>query len=179
MPTQGKAVAAPQEVADEKAELARYYEEFPILKDEKLTEEDEAKVVAAVRELGTLHLSQVAPLLVGKLNAQASVPLEAMQVKTFQLLRTAPQGLLSPVIAQAAAQSLLQIGAPALPALADAVAARGSSARFREDAVKLIVQIAGSKEAAQEVLNQAAQKNNKKAERLRALAATLPEVSAP
>ena len=155
--------------------LERSLELQALVTDPTIAPEQQMQVAVAVEELGRLGDAQAVPVLADKLDPEARSAIT--EDKLTEPLRASPQGLLSPAIAQAAAQALVQIGKPALPALADAVATRGRSAQFQERAVQLIVQIAGDKEAAQQVLSQAAQENQRKAERLRALAASLPQAN--
>lgn len=71
--------------------------------------------------------------------------------------------------------ALVNIGEPALPAIADAIATRGRSELFRNNGLQAMLQILKTPEAVSAALLGFADENEKKAQRLRDLAASLPK----
>jgi hypothetical protein len=74
-----------------------------------------------------------------------------------------------------AVAALINIGEPALPAIADAIATRGRSELFRNNGLQAMLKILKTPGAVSATLSQFADENEKKAQRLREIAASLPK----
>ena len=132
----------------------------------------QSRIMKVVETPVYLNAATLISLVIDKLDFEPLAVNEQSQT-SFPFPATA-EGLLSPSITKTASETIFQIGRPALPALLDAVAMRGRSPRFRDNAMALIVQIADGKTEAENLLTQAAQEKQKKAERLSVLVESLP-----
>jgi hypothetical protein len=155
--------------------FARVLELEAVLVDEKIEEKDEAKVVAALEELGQMKSVRSVPLIADKLDPswQPEPPDDLFPATP---MAADPKGLRTEPIARAAKAALVVIGQEGIPLLLDSMVSSGRMNRFRKDGMAILHELTGDAEKSKALLLEAATLNAWKAKRLIDLGETLPRV---